>query len=77
MTPFSIMFSRTGTNENCAEFLPYHFVPIIQDGRKMLVKRMHLIIHIQHLLKQASSLYVLKSKVDNTHNYPIQVVQKF
>ena len=43
MTPFSIMFSRTGTNENCAEFVSYHFVPINQDGRKMLVKRMHLI----------------------------------
>ena len=31
-------FSRIGINENCAEFVPNHFVPIIQDGRKVLVK---------------------------------------
>ena len=33
------MFSRFGINENCAEFLPNHFVPNIQDSRKFLVKR--------------------------------------
>ena len=39
ITPISIMFSRIGINENCAEFVPNHFVPIIQDSRKVLVKR--------------------------------------
>ena len=34
-TPISIMFSRIGTNENCAEFVPNPFVPIIQDNRKV------------------------------------------
>ena len=38
-TAISIMFSRIGINENCAEFVPNHFVPIIQDSRKVLVKR--------------------------------------
>ena len=38
-TPILIMFSRIGTNENCAEFVPNHFVPIIQDSCKVLVKR--------------------------------------
>ena len=33
-TPISIMFSRIGINENCAEFVPNHFVPIIQGSRK-------------------------------------------
>ena len=28
------MFIRIGTNENCAEFVPHHFVPIIQDVEK-------------------------------------------
>ena len=88
-TPISIMFSRIGINENYAEFVPNHFVPIIQDSRKVLVKR-----HASHnscptptkklpktSIEQANSLSVLKSKVSNllmlTHNYPIQVVQKF
>ena len=57
-----------------AEFVPNHFVPIIQDNCKVLVKR-----HASHnscptpikkLLKtsteQASSLSVLKSVVNNT-----------
>ena len=39
ITPISIMFSRIGINENCAEFVPNHFVPIIQDSCKVLVKR--------------------------------------
>ena len=38
-TPILIMFSRIGINENCAEFVPSHFVSIIQDSRKVLVKR--------------------------------------
>ena len=33
-TPISIMFSRIGINENCGEFVPNYFVPIIQDSRK-------------------------------------------
>ena len=33
------MFRRIGINENCAEFVPNHFLPIIQDSRKVLVKR--------------------------------------
>ena len=73
-TPISIMFSRIGTNENCAEFVPNHFVPIIQDSRKVLVKR-HASYNscptpIKKLpktsIEQASSLSVLKSKVNNT-----------
>ena len=39
ITPISIMSSRIGINENCAEFVPNHFLPIIQDSRKVLVKR--------------------------------------
>ena len=38
-TPISIMFSRIGKNENSAEFAPNHFVPIIQESCKVLVKR--------------------------------------
>ena len=38
-TPISIMFSRIGINENCAEFITNHFVPITQESRKVLVKR--------------------------------------
>ena len=37
-TAISIMFRRIGINENCAEFVPNHFLPIIQDSRKVLVK---------------------------------------
>ena len=33
------MFSRIGINENCAEIVPNHFVPITQDSREVLVKR--------------------------------------
>ena len=56
-----------------AEFVPNHFVPIIQDSRKVLVKR-----HASYntcptpvqlpktSIEQASSLSVLKSKVNNT-----------
>ena len=56
-----------------AEFVPNHFVPIIQDIRKVLVKR-----HASYntcptpvqlpktSIEQASSLSVLKSKVNNT-----------
>ena len=74
ITPISIMFSRIGINENCAEFVPNHFVPIIQDSRKVLVKR-----HASYnscptpmkklpktSMEQVSSLSVLKSKVNNT-----------
>ena len=73
-TPISIMFNRIGINENCAEFVPNHFVTIIQDSCKVLVKR-HASYNsfptpIQKLLRtsieQASSLSVLKSKVNNT-----------
>ena len=38
-TPISIMFSIIRINKNFAEFLPNHFVPIIQDSRKVLVMR--------------------------------------
>ena len=68
------MFSRIGINENCAEFVPNHFVPIIQDSRKVLVKR-----HASYnscptpmkklpktSIEQVSSLSVLKSKGNNT-----------
>ena len=33
------MFSRIGVNENCAEFVSNHFVPIIQESCTVLVKR--------------------------------------
>ena len=39
MTPISIIFRRFSINENCAEVVPNHFVPIIQCSRKALVKR--------------------------------------
>ena len=68
------MFSRISINENCAEFVPNHFVPIIQDSRKVLVKR-----HTSYnscptpmkklpktSIEQVSSLSVLKSKGNNT-----------
>ena len=57
-----------------AEFVPNHFVPIIHDSRKVLVKR-HASYNscptpIKKLpktcIEQASSLSVLKSKVNNT-----------
>ena len=38
-TTISIMFSRIGVNENCAEFASNYFVPIIQESCKVLVKR--------------------------------------
>ena len=38
-TPISIMFSRIGVNENCAEFASNYFIPIIQESCKVLVKR--------------------------------------
>ena len=68
------MFSRTGINENCAEFVPNHFVSIIQDSCKVLVKRNASYnscpTPIKKLSKtsieQASSLSVFKSKVSNT-----------
>ena len=68
------MFSRIGINENCAEFVPNHFVPIIQDSRKVLVKSYASYnscpTPIKKLpktsIEQASSLSVLKSKVNNT-----------
>ena len=62
------MLIRIGINENCAEF-----VPIIQDSCKVLVKR-HASYNscptpIKKLpktsIEQASSLSVLKSKVNN------------
>ena len=57
-----------------AEFVPNHFVPIIQDSRKVLVKRHACYNSCPTLIKklpktsieQASSLSVLKSKVNNT-----------
>ena len=72
-TPISIMFSRFGINENCAEFVPNHFVPIIQDSRKVLVKRHASYNSSQTPIKklpkthieQVSSLSLLKSKVNN------------
>ena len=57
-----------------AEFVPNHFVPIIQDIRKVLVKR-HASCNscptpIKKLpktsIEQGSSLSFLKSKVNNT-----------
>ena len=74
ITPISIMSSRIGINENCAEFVPNHFLPIIQDSRKVLVKS-HASYNscptpIKKLpktsIEQASSLSVLKLKVNNT-----------
>ena len=67
------MFSRIGMNENCAEFVPNHFV-LIQEYRKVLVKRYASYnlcpTPIKKLpktsIEQASSLSVLKSKVNNT-----------
>ena len=68
------MFSRTDINENCAEFVANNFVPIIKCSRKVLLKR-----HASYnscpkptkklpkaSVEQASSLSVLKSKVNNT-----------
>ena len=68
------MFIRFGINENYAEFVPNHFVLIIQDLRKVLVKT-HASYNscptpIKKLpktsIEQARSLSVLKSKVNNT-----------
>ena len=68
------MFSRIGENENCAEFVSNYFVPTIQESCKVLVKR-HAsynlcptpIKEIQKTsIEQASSLSVLKPKVNNT-----------
>ena len=33
------MFSRFDINESCAESVPNHFVSIIQDSRKVSLKR--------------------------------------
>ena len=68
------MFSRIGINENCAEFVPNHFVSIIQDSCKVLVKRNASCNSCPTPIKkspktsieQASSLSVFKSKVNNT-----------
>ena len=73
-TQISIMFSTFGINENCAEFVPNHFGPIIQDRRKVLVKKdasyNSCPTAIKKLpktsLEEASSLSALKSKVNNT-----------
>ena len=73
-TPISIMFSRIGISENCAEFVPNHFVPIIQESCKVLAKRNASynlcptpIKNLQKTsIEQASPLSVLKSKVNNT-----------
>ena len=73
-TPISIMFSRFGINENCAEFLPNHFVSNIQDSRKFLVKRHSSYdsypTPIKKLpntsIEKASSLSVLESEANNT-----------
>ena len=67
------MFSRIGMNENCAEFVPNHFV-LIQEYCKVLVKRYASYnlfpTPIKKLpktsIEQATSLSVLKSKVNNT-----------
>ena len=74
ITPISIMFSRIGVNENCAEFVSNYFVPTIQESCKVLVKR-HASYNLcptpikklpKTSIEQASSLSVLKSKVNNT-----------
>ena len=73
-TPNLIIFSRNGINENSAEFVPNSFELIIQDNHTVFVKR-HASYNscpqpIKKLLKtsieQASSVSVLKSKVNNT-----------
>ena len=73
-TPISIMFSRIGVNENCAEFVSNCFVSTIQESCKVLVKR-HASYNLcttpikkiqMTSIEQASSLSVLKSKVNNT-----------
>ena len=51
ITSISIMFSRTGINENCAEFVPNHFVPVIQDSRKVI-----------HRTSKLSFCFKIKSK---------------
>ena len=68
------MFSRIGVNENCAEFASNHFVPIIPSSCTVLVKR-HATYNLcptpikkiqKTSIEEASSLSVLKSKVNNT-----------
>ena len=68
------MFSRSGVNENCAEFVSNYFVPTIQESCKVLVKR-HASYNLcptpikkiqKTSVEQASSLSVLKLKVKNT-----------
>ena len=83
------MFSRIDINENCAEFVPNRFVPIIPDSGKVLVKRYASynscptpIKKLQKTsIQKASSLSVFKLKLNNTylltHSYAIRVVQKF
>ena len=68
------MFGRFGINENCAEFVPNHFVPNIQDSCKFLVKKRASYdsypTPIKKLpktsIEKASSLSVLESKANNT-----------
>ena len=80
-TPISIMFSRIGVNENCAEFVSNYFVPTIQESCKVLVKR-HASYNLcptpikkiqKTSIEQASSLSVLKSKVNNTSYFNSQL----
>ena len=68
------MFSRIGVNEDCTEFVSNHFVPIIQESCTALLKR-HTSYNLcptpikkiqKTSIEQASSLSVLKSKVNNT-----------
>ena len=73
-TPISIMFSRIGVNEDCAEFVSNYIVPTIQESCKVLVKR-HASYNLcptpikkiqKTSIEQASSLSVLKLKLSNT-----------
>ena len=68
------MFNRIVVNENCVEFVFNHFIPIIQESCKVLVKR-HASYNLcptpikkiqKTSIEQASCLSVLKSKVNNT-----------
>ena len=84
-TPVSIMFSKIGANENCAEFVSNYFVPIIQESCKVLVKR-HASYNLfptpikkiqKTSIEQASSLSVLKvntSYVNSQLSNPIDII---
>ena len=80
-TPISIMLSRIDILENCAEFVPNHFAPIIQGSGKVLVKKHGSYnscpTSIKNLpktsLEQARYLSVLKSKVNNNSNINSQL----